>query len=217
MSTDRSDSPFPSFDAAAEAVLTTADASGIARRLLATLRASEARAAAAEAEAATDVLTGAGSRRHWERLLAAEEARCARYGRTACVVAIDLDGLKAINDRDGHRAGDAELCRVASALARASRASDVLARVGGDEFAVLAVDTDLRTGRVLSRRLADALEAAGVTASLGLAERGAGGLAAAWTEADSRMYAAKRRRRREAQEMAPLDASASTMAPSTTR
>ena len=219
MSTERSVTPFPSLDAATEAVLDAPDAPGIADRLLATLRAGEARARSAEAEAATDILTGAGSRRHWERLLDAEEARCARYGHPACIVAVDLDGLKAINDREGHRAGDEHLRRAARALATASRAADVLARVGGDEFALLAVDSDLRTARVLVALLADALAAAGVTAALGLAEReGAeGGLTAAWAEADRRMYAAKRRRRGRAQLMTPLDASASTTTPSTTR
>ena len=213
---------YESYAAAEEAVRGAAEGCEICERLLATLLITERRARDAEAEAATDALTGAGSRRHWERLLAAEEARCARYGHAACVVAVDLDGLKAVNDTGGHRAGDEQLRAAAAALGLASRATDIVARVGGDEFAVLAVDTDLRTGRVLVARLVAALADAGVPASVGLAERTAGsGLPGAWGEADRRMYAAKRRRRaaggRPVQEMTPLDASASTTTPSTTR
>lgn len=219
MSTDRSIEPFDSYAAAQEAVRGAEQGCELCERLLATLLATERRARDAEAEAATDALTGAGSRRHWERLLGSEEARCARYGHAACVVAVDLDGLKSINDTEGHRAGDERLRAAAAALALASRATDIVARVGGDEFAILAVDTDLRTGRVLVARLVQALAEAGVPASLGLAERTAGsGLPGAWAEADRRMYAAKRRRGRAGgQEMTPLDTSASTTTPSTTR
>jgi diguanylate cyclase len=188
MSTDRSTDPFASFEAAAEAVRTTPDAPDLSRRLLMTL-------AQAYAEASTDVLTGAGSRRGWERALQVEEQRCARYGHPACVVAVDLDGLKQVNDAEGHRAGDDLLRAAATALVDGSRTTDLVARVGGDEFAILAVDTDITTGRVLVERLAHALEQAGVRASLGLAERTSeDGLDAAWLEADRRMYATKRRR-----------------------
>jgi len=196
-------------EAAAEAVLGAPDAGELAERLLRTLlhaeeRAEHARVEAerarveaerAVAEAATDVLTGASSRRHWEEALVAEEHRCARYGHPACVIAVDLDGLKAENDAHGHRAGDLLLRAAAKALTEGSRATDLVARVGGDEFAVLAVNTDLATGRVLVERLATSLARVGVKASLGLAERGPrDGLGGAWSEADRRMYASKRRR-----------------------
>lgn len=202
MSTDRSTEPFPSFEAAAEAVLNAPEASELSERLLRTLIVAEERAERArvdaeraQAEAATDVLTGAGSRRHWEDALVAEEHRCARYDHPACVVVVDLDGLKQENDAQGHRAGDGLLRAAAHALIGGSRATDVVARVGGDEFAILAVDTDLLTGRVLVERLATALAQAGVRASLGLAERvPEAGLGGAWSEADRRMYASKRRR-----------------------
>jgi diguanylate cyclase len=202
MSTDRSEDPFSSLEEAAAALRSAPQLGDLGRRLLATLLAAERRAEQAreraeraEAAASTDVLTGVRNRREWDRLLAAEEERCARYGHTACVVVVDLDELKAINDSAGHRAGDELLTAAATALASASRATDTVARVGGDEFALLAVDTDLETGRVLVRRLTEALAAAGVEASAGLAERTpGGGLAGAWTEADRHMYAAKRRR-----------------------
>ena len=200
MSTDRSKDPFPSLAAAADAVLDAP--SELAHRLLTTLLQSEERAdrfrlqaERAEAEASTDVLTGACNRRYWERVLDGEERRCARYGHTACVVSLDLDELKSVNDAGGHRAGDGLLRDTARALAVVTRATDVVARVGGDEFAVLAVDTDLVTGRVLVERIAEALEQAGVRASIGLAERDPEtGLGTAWSVADHRMYTAKRRR-----------------------
>ena len=202
MSTDRSQDPYPSLEAAAEAVRSAPETGDLGRRMLATLMLAEQRterarlrAERAEAEASTDVLTGVCNRRHWDRLIAAEERRCARYGHRACVVAVDLDELKVVNDSAGHRAGDELLCAAAGALSSASRATDTVARVGGDEFAILGVDTDLQTARVLITRLGETLAAAGVQASLGLAERESEtGIAGAWAQADRRMYAAKRRR-----------------------
>jgi diguanylate cyclase (GGDEF)-like protein len=202
MSADGSPDPFPSLEAAVAAVRATPAAGDLGRRLLASLILAEQRlelarrrAERAEAEASTDVLTGACNRRHWERLVEGEERRCARYGHSACVVVVDLDELKLVNDSDGHRAGDELLRAAAGALASACRATDTVARVGGDEFAILAVDTDLATGEVLLGRLAEALETAGVRASAGLAARAPdAGIAGAWVEADRRMYDAKRRR-----------------------
>jgi len=191
MDPERPIDPFPSIEAAADAVRRAPDPSELSRRLLRTLETAER----AVIEAATDVLTGAASRRRWESELTAEEQRCARYGHPACVVVVDLDGLKLTNDARGHRAGDELLRAAARALIEGSRVTDVVARVGGDEFAVLAVDTDLSTGRVLVERLVEALGAAGVEASIGLAQREAEtGLSDAWSEADRRMYRSKRRR-----------------------
>lgn len=215
MSTDRSGKPFKNYEAAAEAVLQDTDSPELAQRLLASLRRAEQRADRAEIEASIDVLTGAASRRQWERVLVVEEKRCARYGHPACVVALDLDGLKHINDTLGHQAGDEHLLATATALTSATRAIDVVARVGGDEFAVLAVETDLATARVLVARLSDGLAKVGIAASLGLAERSeAMDLAGAWAEADRRMYRTKRRR--AAQAMAPDAVSAKTNTPSPT-
>jgi diguanylate cyclase len=146
-------------------------------------------------DALTDPLTGVGNRRAWDRLLAAEEARCRRYGSPASLVAIDLDELKLVNDGAGHAAGDRLLRRAAEAIASAKRAADVVARLGGDEFGVLAVECDHHAAAVLAERLRGALAAAGVRASVGHATRRASAdLAQAWAEADASMYASKRRR-----------------------
>jgi diguanylate cyclase len=148
----------------------------------------------AELDALTDPLTGVGNRRAWDRLLETEEARCRRYGSVASLVAIDLDGLKRVNDRHGHDAGDRLLRRTAQVIDSTRRAADVVARLGGDEFGVLAVECDEPAAKVLADRLRGALRAAGIRASVGHATRQPDGtLATAWTAADAEMYAHKRR------------------------
>ena len=92
-------------------------------------------------EAETDALTGLWNRRGWDRLFAMEEERCQKYGHPACVLVLDLDGLKGVNDASGHGAGDDLLRRVAQILKRNVRESDVLARVGGDEFGILLIES----------------------------------------------------------------------------
>src|ERR1700680_1756421 len=72
---------------------------------------------------------------------------------------IDVDNLKKINDRNGHRAGDAALRLVAQELQRVLRASDVCGRIGGDEFAVAMPETDLHRAREVARRLRTANQA----------------------------------------------------------
>ena len=165
-------------------------------RLLATVLAgqvhaqdAERRVERAEAQALMDPLTGLVNRRGWDLLLDREEQRCQRYGAVASVLMIDLNGLKAVNDSQGHAAGDALLRQAAGVLRAAVRSADVVARLGGDEFAVLAVETDLPAALVERDRLRDLLAAGGVPGSVGAATRTpAGGLAAAVTAADRDMY-----------------------------
>lgn len=150
----------------------------------------------AEIEAYVDPLTQLGSRLAWNTLLAEEEERCRRYERSACIVTLDLDGLKQANDTFGHEAGDRMLRQAALALRRASRMCDHVARVGGDEFAVLAVECEAEAGLRVMRRLEVSLSEHGVEASLGFAPRDpARGLIEAWQAADAAMYADKRNRR----------------------
>lgn len=105
--------------------------------LAAELEASRARIADLEARVDIDPLTDALNRRGFERELKRSLAYIKRYGTTAALIYLDLDGFKPVNDRHGHAAGDAVLKSVAAALMRNVRASDVVGRVGGDEFAVL--------------------------------------------------------------------------------
>src|SRR4051794_41410327 len=105
--------------------------------LRAELLALRARLAEAEGLADRDALTPLLNRRALMRELARTLAAVERYGRPASLVYFDLDGLKAINDRFGHAAGDAVLRAVAQRLIGHVRASDVAGRMGGDEFAVI--------------------------------------------------------------------------------
>lgn len=158
-----------------------------ARRIAALERALED----AERRAVTDALTGVLNRRGWDQALACEEDRCRRHGLDAAVFVIDLDELKQANSR-GHAEGDELLRRCSAALQEAVRAHDVVARVGGDEFAVLAVRADRPAAEQLGRRLKSQLERAGVDATVGTACIDEGpGLGAAWELADRRMLAGK--------------------------
>ncbi len=106
-------------------------------RLAAELEASHARIAELETRIDVDPLTEALNRRGFERELRRSLAYVKRYGATAAVIYLDLDEFKPINHRYGHAAGDAVLKAIAATLARNVRASDVVARIGGDEFVVL--------------------------------------------------------------------------------
>jgi diguanylate cyclase (GGDEF)-like protein len=173
-------------------------------RMLGTILASELRAEAemrraerAEAEAETDSLTGLYNRRGWDRLLAAEESRCRRYGHVASVISVDLDEFKKINDLQGHSIGDKMLANAARALKDATRDSDVVARVGGDEFAVLAIHCDQPQANQLVARMLEHLSNFSISASIGMASRNpAKSLGDAWIEADQNMYEFKRNRKR---------------------
>jgi diguanylate cyclase (GGDEF)-like protein len=111
--------------------------------LAAQLQDSRARILDLEARVDVDPLTDVLNRRGFERELRRSLAYVKRYGTSAALIYIDLDGFKPVNDRHGHGhghghgAGDAVLKAIAAALVRSVRASDVVARLGGDEFAVL--------------------------------------------------------------------------------
>ena len=90
-----------------------------------------------EAHADIDPLTGLANRRAFERELTRALAYVKRHGINAALLYLDLDDFKGINDRHGHSAGDAMLRAVASVLGRHVRESDLVARIGGDEFALL--------------------------------------------------------------------------------
>jgi diguanylate cyclase len=127
---------------------------------------------AARSEALTDALTGLANRRGWETALAAEEERCRRYGATACVVAIELDGLKSPGvswaARDAH---DAVLVRAAQALRQTVRKPDTLARLDDDRFVVLGVECTTAEAMALLRRLEHGVQSAELSAALGMAMR----------------------------------------------
>ncbi len=175
-------------------------------RMLGTILANEIRAEVemrraerAEHQAEIDSLTGLFNRRGWERLLLAEEARCARYGHPAAVVCIDLDGFKQINDTLGHSKGDELLVTASNALLSASREGDIVARLGGDEFAVLTVNVNQT--EAYARRLEGVLSSIGIKASVAVSQRHPSKtLKDAFVDADQRMYQRKRERGAELRE-----------------
>jgi diguanylate cyclase (GGDEF)-like protein len=166
-------------------------------------------------EARTDHLTGLANRREFERIMEREVALAERHNRKLSLMMIDLDNLKRINDRQGHRAGDAALRLVAQQLQRVVRASDICARIGGDEFGVAMPETELHSAREVGSRLQAAVHAAGLAArsiepvevSIGVAAWRAGqDWQAAYEVADGDLYEDKRRRheaRRSATEQRP--------------
>jgi diguanylate cyclase len=182
-------------------------------RMLGTILSSELRAESemrraerAEAEAENDVLTGIYNRRGWDRLLAAEESRCRRYGHSASVISVDLDNFKQINDQHGHTKGDAMLVDAARALTAATRDCDVVSRIGGDEFAVLAVQCDEHQCEALVSRINELLSQVNLGGSIGVAKRDPSkSLADAWVQSDQNMYLCKRDKKR-AQNAPPVTA-----------
>lgn len=103
-------------------------------------------------QATTDGLTGVANRRRFEELAEAELKRSARYGHEVTIAIVDIDGLKHINDTYGHLAGDEAIIRVAAALQAVVRDTDTVARFGGDEFVVLAPQTDAEGARAMMER-----------------------------------------------------------------
>ncbi|MEM9193865.1 MAG: GGDEF domain-containing protein [Myxococcota bacterium] len=148
--------------------------------------------------AGTDSLTQVPNRRSFEAALEREISRHNRSASGLAVITLDLDGLKDINDRHGHAAGDEAICAVARACESRLRGSDLLARLGGDEFAVLLPMADRTTAELVAHRMRAAVEATQVRGqnlrvSIGIAAAGkfstrAGDLLA---EADRELYEEK--------------------------
>lgn len=154
-----------------------------------------------------DPLTGTWNRRRFELEVGEQLGRARRYGETAAVLLLDVDGLKQVNDTHGHRTGDRAIKAVAAALRRRLRDTDVVARVGGDEFAVLLPYASREQGEVIAedlrRVIADTalrLEddtVVGLSATIGVAfiDRNSRSDDVVLTDADRAMYRAKAQRR----------------------
>jgi diguanylate cyclase (GGDEF)-like protein len=156
-----------------------------------------------EERSATDELTGLGNRRQLASRAREELLRARRDGKPTSLLLVDVDRLKAINDTLGHQAGDEALRLVAEALRRSCRHTDLPARIGGDEFAVLLPATNVSSARVLGARIHDTLrtlarrdpgEPPDVTVSIGGADAlpvADASLEALYRAADSALYQAK--------------------------
>lgn len=145
-----------------------------------------------EVMAITDPLTGAANRREFERRFGRAVSRQSRFGDVFCVVLIDLDRFKIVNDTKGHLEGDRVLVAVADAIRATIRPDDMLARWGGDEFIVLARGSAQECSSLASRIRSAMRDASGVDASCGVARHMPGeDLDATTARADKAVYRAK--------------------------
>ena len=103
--------------------------------------------------AATDHLTGLLNFRAFEEVLQQEHRKAERFGRAYTLVMVDVDNLSQVNELLGHEAGSQVIVAVAAAVSRSIRASDVAARLGGDDFIVLMTEADAATGAVIAQRI----------------------------------------------------------------
>lgn len=155
-----------------------------------------------ERVAMRDDLVPLYNRRYFDTVIARQAARVDRYGASAAMIYVDIDNMKAINDGHGHAAGDYALIHVAGLLKRHIRQSDIAARIGGDEFAVLLESISAEEAEekreLLRHAIADsACDFDGavlrVSASLGLAMLQPGeALSDLLERADAAMYSDKR-------------------------
>ncbi len=153
-------------------------------------------------QALTDPLTGAYNRRHLFNTGDNELLRSKRYSHSLCVLMLDIDHFKAVNDKYGHNTGDEALVKTVHAIEKALRSEDTLGRIGGEEFAVILPETDLKNASILAERLREAVgnitintpkELLRITVSIGVYQVNVeqDDIAAALKLADELMYKAK--------------------------
>jgi diguanylate cyclase (GGDEF)-like protein len=156
-----------------------------------------------EEAAFTDHLTGLANRRRFERQLEREVSRTRRFNRPFCLLLLDIDLFKRVNDTYGHDVGDDVIRRLGNALQAGTRGIDTAARVGGEEFGVILTETDFAHGLEVAQRLRASISemdvpvAGRITVSVGLAEFNAASRDARelFNAADAALYEAKRRGR----------------------
>ncbi len=158
--------------------------------------------------ATIDTLTGVSNRKVFSDRLKAEFSKAQRYNRPMGLIMIDLDHFKSINDRFGHASGDSVLKEVARRLSENIRKSDLLARFGGEEFAIILPETDLDESARIAEKLRRCMVEPGfiadgnefsVTISAGVAsyQADASDEGVLFSRADRRLYDAKHRGRNQ--------------------
>jgi diguanylate cyclase (GGDEF)-like protein len=156
-----------------------------------------------EEAAFTDHLTGLANRRRFERQLEKEVSRSERYKHRFCLLLVDLDNFKTVNDTYGHDSGDEAIRSLANALQAGTRGIDTSARIGGDELAVILPETDLARGLEVAERLRERVRTMHVpgvgriSASFGIAEYPSHAATGRdlYAASDAALYDAKRRGR----------------------
>ena len=152
--------------------------------------------------ATVDAMTGRFNRRHFLTVAEAEWSRFQRYHRPLSFIMLDIDHFKSVNDRYGHATGDEVIRLVAKACSGGQRASDVVGRLGGEEFAILLPETDASAAQLVAERIRERIAAElfayekvsfRVTASIGIASAtlAMSGVAALMRSADMALYEAK--------------------------
>jgi diguanylate cyclase (GGDEF)-like protein len=152
-----------------------------------------------ERNAVTDALTGLGNRHWMQEMFERELARTQQSGHTLCLMMVDVDNFKRFNDQYGHISGDRVLVAVGDVLREHVRPTDLIARFGGDEFAILLPGADLAQAEQTAGRLRTQVEQLApsdlvmpVTISVGVTScTGGDDLAALLQRADEAMYGAK--------------------------
>lgn len=172
-----------------------------------------------EEEASTDHLTGLANRRRFERQLEREVARALRYGHPFCLLLLDIDHFKEVNDKYGHQRGDEAIRGVGKTLQEGTRGIDLAARIGGEEFAILLTQTNLRGGMEVAERLRLAIKGTQIpgigqlAASFGVAECPASAHTARELQliADAALYEAKRQGRDRVTQAPPAESNSEQM------
>ncbi len=153
--------------------------------------------------ATTDELTGIANRRSFMERLNNEFDRAKRYESRYSLLMIDIDYFKSINDNYGHKAGDKALQSAASVMKKSLRTSDIIGRVGGEEFSVILPETDIKAALFIAERLRSRVEDTVVihddeeifiTVSIGVSESQTGDQSVddIYIRSDSAMYNAKK-------------------------
>ena len=147
-----------------------------------------------------DALTGLFNRRVFDERITDIMMAARRYNRPLTMASLDLDFFKLVNDNHGHQKGDTVLRQVANVFRRAIRSTDLLVRIGGDEFLLVMDDTDLASGKILADRLCNAVHDMAIYAdeetrlgvSIGMSEWNKNESLDSWMErVDDVLYSAK--------------------------
>jgi diguanylate cyclase (GGDEF)-like protein len=168
-------------------------------------------------QASTDPLTGALNRRAMEEAALRETARSLRYGNPLCMIMIDIDYFKRLNDTRGHAAGDCALKAFVRKVKTLLRGEDLFARTGGEEFTILLPDTPESAGILTAERVRQAIEALEIpfekkpiklTISAGVAQLDpeGGGWEGMMQRADAALYKAKEHGRNSVAALSPKTA-----------